>query len=210
MSILNNPTERANVIYPNCTWDNTYSTDELELLEAYCSKLKSKAAIIFSGDGSESVDTDVRISNISFAKYDDDDEIKWFFHKTNNIIQSLNERFYQFDLNGYDQFQYGEYDGDKKSKYDYHLDMAFGWPKDPLGFAYGHRKLSFILCLSDPSEYEGGKLLINIAGEENSIELPQEKGRVIVFPSFIMHKVSEVTSGKRKSIVIWITGPKFK
>jgi PKHD-type hydroxylase len=208
MNILNNPVERANVIHSHCTWNDPYSTDEIEVLETYCSKLETRPGLLGRKHEDE-LNTNIRLSNISFVSYDDA-EIKWFFHKTNNIIQSLNEKFYQFDLNGYDQFQYGEYDGDKKSKYEYHLDMRFGWSDDPSSYVYGHRKLSFVLCLSDSSEYEGGKFLINMGNQENPIEIPQKKGKVIVFPSFIMHKVSEVTSGKRKSIVIWTTGPKFK
>jgi PKHD-type hydroxylase len=39
---------------------------------------------------------------------------------------------------------------------------------------------------------------------------PRERGVVIAFPSYVLHRVTPITSGTRKSVVIWITGPKFK
>lgn len=63
------------------------------------------------------------------------------------------------------------------------------------------RKLSVVCMLSDRGEYEGGVFELEDVGE---IEL--EKGDVIVFPSFLKHRVTPVTSGLRKSAVIWVSG----
>jgi PKHD-type hydroxylase len=70
------------------------------------------------------------------------------------------------------------------------------------------RKLSFSLILSNPDEYTGGDFEILISRKSDSVT--QTRGRVIAFPSFIMHRVSPLTSGVRKSIVFWALGPKFK
>ena len=57
-------------------------------------------------------------------------------------------------------------------------------------------------------EYEGGELqLMNSA---NPITIQKKKGHIVVFPSYMLHKVTPVTVGKRKSLVIWIAGPPFK
>jgi PKHD-type hydroxylase len=37
-----------------------------------------------------------------------------------------------------------------------------------------------------------------------------KRGSIMFFPSFLLHRVAEVTEGKRKSLVGWVTGPKFR
>jgi len=66
------------------------------------------------------------------------------------------------------------------------------------------RKLSLSVFLSDPSTYEGG----NFEFQNTSIPF-KEKGSIIVFPSFLLHRVTPVTSGIRYSLVNWFTGPAF-
>ena len=55
------------------------------------------------------------------------------------------------------------------------------------------------LQLTDGSEYEGGEL--ELYGKDVSYALG--KGNVIIFPSFMLHKVHPVTKGLRKSLVVW-------
>jgi len=42
------------------------------------------------------------------------------------------------------------------------------------------------------------------------LKMEQLKGRVLAFPSFMIHGVAPVTKGKRESVVVWVEGPKFK
>jgi len=58
--------------------------------------------------------------------------------------------------------------------------------------------------------YEGGEFQINNGQEKDVETIPTKKGRMIIFPSFMIHRVAPVTKGKRKSVVVWVTGPKFK
>jgi predicted 2-oxoglutarate/Fe(II)-dependent dioxygenase YbiX len=68
------------------------------------------------------------------------------------------------------------------------------------------RKLSFVMQLSDPDDYEGGNLqLLDEAG--NSYIAPRKRGTVILFDSRTQHRVLKVTKGTRKSIVGWTVGP---
>ncbi|WP_299006958.1 hypothetical protein [uncultured Tenacibaculum sp.] len=41
------------------------------------------------------------------------------------------------------------------------------------------------------------------------VRVPREKGTIIVFPSFMMHCVTPITKGVRKSIVGWVAGPPY-
>ena len=72
------------------------------------------------------------------------------------------------------------------------------------------RKLTMVMLLSDNVlDFTGGELELNIGRESNSQTVDILKGRIVVFPSFILHRVKPVTSGIRKSIVVWVEGPKF-
>lgn len=71
------------------------------------------------------------------------------------------------------------------------------------------RKLSFVLQLSDPDEYEGGNLqLLDETGK--CYFAPRKRGTVILFDSRTQHRVLKVTKGLRKSIVGWTVGPRWK
>jgi len=60
--------------------------------------------------------------------------------------------------------------------------------------------------LSDPYEYEGGELQINTG----QILVPEkDKGTVIIFPSYLLHRVTPVTKGTRRSLVLSIKDPAF-
>lgn len=63
------------------------------------------------------------------------------------------------------------------------------------------RKISVITMISDRSEYTGGALELDGLGE-----IILERGDVIVFPSWIKHRVTPVEKGLRKTAVTWISG----
>jgi predicted 2-oxoglutarate/Fe(II)-dependent dioxygenase YbiX len=68
------------------------------------------------------------------------------------------------------------------------------------------RKISVILILSDG--HEGGKFYLKI--QEEKIYPKQDKGDIIIFPSFLLHGVEPITSGIRRSMITWLVGPYFK
>lgn len=71
------------------------------------------------------------------------------------------------------------------------------------------RKLSFVLQLSNPDDYEGGNLqLLDEAGR--SYIAPRKRGTVILFDSRTQHRVLKVKKGTRKSLVGWVVGPRWK
>ena len=82
------------------------------------------------------------------------------------------------------------------------------------------RKLSVTVSLSEPSEYVGGNLEFDF---RNSTDIEWKKGKstkecieirprgsIVVFPSFVWHRVTPVTKGTRYSLVIWNLGYPFK
>jgi len=65
------------------------------------------------------------------------------------------------------------------------------------------RKLSFSLLLND--DFQGGDFA---TVTESSVAC--DAGKLLVFPSFLPHKISPVESGTRYAIFGWIYGPNFK
>ena len=64
-------------------------------------------------------------------------------------------------------------------------------------------------------DYDGGELLIcvgsNGSGQlDNNRVCPRGKGVGVLFPSYMMHRVTPVTRGTRKSLVLWVGGSPFK
>ena len=98
--------------------------------------------------------------------------------------------------------QLTNYDSEEQGMYGWHVDMG-GHTDRPC------RKLSIVLQLSDPVEYEGGVLELQPSGA-NIVRMRKQRGLIIAFPSWTLHQVTPVTQGSRQSLVAWITGPAFK
>jgi PKHD-type hydroxylase len=106
------------------------------------------------------------------------------------------------DLNSFEPFQLTEYNSNEKQFYDWHVDNTSD-------FKYNiTRKLSCILFLTEPQAYEGGKFQYKVGIDDQEIDQP--RGRVVVFPSYTLHRVTPVTRGIRRSVVTWVSGPPFK
>ena len=102
--------------------------------------------------------------------------------------------------------------------YDWHCDswsQPYNKPED-LNTHNKIRKLSVTVSLSDETEYEGGDFEFDFRNDDKGTNQPRlfkeirPKGSVVVFPSFVWHRVKPVTSGTRYSLVIWSLGWPFK
>ena len=80
------------------------------------------------------------------------------------------------------------------------------------------RKISVTVNLSDPLDYDGGDLWLTKHPQDSRIsELEtftnpsfRDKGAVVVFPSWVRHRVTPVTRGTRYSAVAWFNGPPLR
>lgn len=118
----------------------------------------------------------------------------------NHVLVANTRANWNFDIDGMEMVQVGRYG--VGGHYDWHLDLNMT-QKDASGM---QRKLSVCLFLSDPSEYEGGDFLFR--GSDTPV--PKAQGTILVFPSFLEHKVTPVTEGVRYSAVSWALGPNFR
>jgi len=128
-------------------------------------------------------------------------ENAWIFERLTNIIKAVNDRLFQFDLVEIQSLQFTCYDGAEKGAYVKHIDQML----DSTGFP---RKLSVSIQLSNEKDYKGGDLLLHEAAKPTKTF--RNRGTAIFFPSYVLHEVTPVTKGIRYSLVIWVTGPRFK
>jgi PKHD-type hydroxylase len=126
---------------------------------------------------------------------------KWLYDLLCPLVLEANQKLFHFDIDVVtDPIHYVIYPEDGG-----HLD----WHMDVGAYGVNRRKIATTVQLSDPSEYEGGEFEIWFGGKQ-SIVVPREKGDVICFPAFCMHRVRPITKGKRKCLVFWTGGRPFR
>lgn len=168
--------------------------------------LESSIATLEATDGDEIRDDDVRRARIGWLPPDDD--TWWIYEKLMRTAERANRR-YRFDLSGFDEdLQFTTYD---------EVGSFYSWHQDGLDGRVARRKLSLVVQLSDPSEYRGAELqLFDLAEDADAAELADfdraasAQGTVIAFPAFEYHRVLPLRSGRRRSLVAWVSGPPFR
>lgn len=145
-------------------------------------------------------ETEYRKSNIKWLPLTE--KYKWIYDKIGDMAYEANQNLYHFDLHSMpEQIQYTEYYDHEKGHYDWHMDIGYG--------NLSQRKISVTVQLSDGDEYEGGDLQL-WPGGTYPLVAPRGKGNVVIFPSFMMHRVTPVTRGTRKSFVLWLGGGHYR
>lgn len=172
-------------------WDKAFTPEECQkIIEIGESKILSKGMAM-------NTTADYRECDIAWLYACDD--LEWVFRRITDITMSLNDRFFKFDLFGLiEGLQFTKYNS-SGDKYGAHLDTILDGAV---------RKLSFSLQLSADDSYAGGDLLLHTHSEPT--KMSREQGYVSVFPSYILHEVTPVTSGTRYSLVSWVTGKPFR
>ena len=131
----------------------------------------------------------------------------FWIEKNNVVVRALwscvleTNQNYQFNLSGYEKAQLTRYD--KDDFYGWHQDSGYDQEE------WNGRKLSAILQLSKPEDYEGCELQL-FNGDDDLEELPiKNQGSVIVFRSEEWHRVTPLVKGVRYSLVFWANGAKL-
>ena len=174
-----------------------FSDEELDRIVAIGDEAEHISARV---GGHEKPVEKVRTSKIAWINCNQD--TTWLFEKLATIVRKANAENYRFDLSGFiDSLQYTIYDADdgRGGHYDWHI--------DPHGTGHPLRKLSLSIQLSDSFDYEGGELQVWGAQKQT---LNKERGLIHIFPSWMLHRVTPVTSGVRKSLVAWVSGPDWR
>ena len=108
---------------------------------------------------------------------------------------------WKYIINGWEPFQYTQYDESYGGHFNWHIDVHPRFSVDDPD----PRKISFSVGLSDIHDYDGGDFMIKVDKDHKTFKL--DRGDVIAFPSWMLHKVSPVTRGMRRTLVGWGNGP---
>ena len=147
-------------------------------------------------------DPNLRISNQAWIK--EASFCKFFFDIGLKVNELCN---WNFDIKGIEPIQYGIYC--EGGKYDWHVDQG----SKILLKGGSVRKISMTLFMNNPAEYEGGEFDLELSHPEKKPRYETfklKKGSAIFFQSDVWHRVRPVSSGERKSLVAWYSGPFFR
>ncbi|MBZ0120303.1 MAG: 2OG-Fe(II) oxygenase [Sandaracinaceae bacterium] len=143
----------------------------------------------------------------------------WVYERLQPWLARANdEAGWHFELEIVEDLQFAIYG--EGGRYDWHVDSSprpYTAKDARMGEAFEGliRKVSFSVQLSDPSTYEGGdlELEVGLPGDPERSEVPEDaraRGTVIVFPSFVPHRVRPVARGVRYSLVGWACGKPWR
>lgn len=139
---------------------------------------------------------DVRRTQICWLDREQD---RWVYDIVWTIATTVNQLL-RYDIAGApEQIQLARYDAGESGFFTWHADTV---PSDMT------RKISISIPLNDPAEFDGGLLELNQGS--NLAQAPQQPGVPVIFPSWLIHRVTPVTRGARYSLVAWIRGPNWR
>ena len=128
---------------------------------------------------------------------------KWLQDKMFQMVNIVNDNVFKFHIDGCD---------DELKLIEYKENGFYGWHTDFNAGEFSTRKLTGIIQLTDPSEYEGGDVQFGIQ-DKNTKEwytMEKKKGSLTIFPTFLSHNVTPVTKGKRHVIQELFVGDHFR
>ncbi len=143
-----------------------------------------------------------QIRRAEVAWLDDIPQASWVMDRMMSVVAQANRESFGFDLTDFGESpQVARYGAERQGHFDWHSDIGAGnWA--------AKRKLTIVVQLSDPADYEGGTL--ELQPDSNVTKAPRTRGTAIVFPSFVLHRVTPVTLGTRWSLTLWSHGPAFR
>jgi len=182
------------MIYDYWYWKNVYSIDELKQLHNIFNEKVNKNAIDAPASGTTK---NLNLITCEWRNLKD---------KLSELEQAaLKANADNFGYNIWPQYNtnnvlLNEYDGAKKGEYDWHKDGSNNHTYD----------LKFTMLINASLEpYDGGQFYLFQNGGPKHVPELDTPGNVIMFKSHIQHKVYPVTKGKRHSITIFYSGPRF-
>lgn len=177
-----------------CQWawyKEVFSKEECERIKNSFSEKDLANATTGRGRDLHHRNTDVQFIDATPGTID-------IFKRLAQVVKQANNRHWNFDLSGL-------YEGLQLTRY--REGQFYKWHQDSGGGTFSKRKLSIVVQLSDPKDYEGGEL--QFLGFEKE-QIPLSQGTAIIFPSFNPHQVTPVRSGVRYSLVAWVSGAPYR
>lgn len=186
-----------------CFFKSIFTPDECDFILREGMKIPSQRAVM--GSDSPIKDESYRRSDIRFIRKMENPNLEFLFDKAWKLAIEANNDWFNFHITKLDYIQLAEYSSEEQGEYKTHHDV-FWMNNDP----FYHRKLTCVIQLTDPTEYEGGDFELYDVSERPDANVIRERGTAIFIPSFILHAATPVTKGKRHSLAVWFDGPKWR
>jgi PKHD-type hydroxylase len=156
------------------------------------------------GNNTGVINKDYRCVKASMLWRSGAEDLTWLYDRIARKVELANNAWFRFDLTGLGEaIQFLKYEvlpGDPPGHYDWHQDFRGG--------SSANRKLTVVVNLSDPADYEGCRLRVMT---EREWEAPYiQQGEAICFPTWTPHRVTPIERGVRYALAIWVHGPQFR
>ena len=177
--------------YPYHIWPHAFDETVIDQIISHAKTRTGQKAQLFSSSDSLS---SWRSSTVRWLT------APWIAELLLPFAEQANESF-NIDFEPRIEMQFTEYSAAERGHYDWHHDVYWH------GQSGQDRKLSITIQLSDGESYEGGDF------EFEDIETNTDfrgKGSLLIFPSYLRHRVTTVTKGTRLSLVAWYSGPQWR
>jgi len=183
----------------NYYWfEHGFSKEELDKIYRDVATVPFAPATIIGSSDAEQI-KQIRSSSIKWIPKNQ--QWDWLYKKMMELAVQANQ-VWGFDLiSAPELIQYTEYYDNAEGHYDWHQDIGPG--------TASLRKVSITVQLSEADEYEGGDLEM-WQGGSSVCTAARGAGVVFIFPSYMMHRVTKVTKGTRRSFVLWVGGQHYK
>jgi hypothetical protein len=182
---------------PILYYDTKIDGDLFSLISKKLKDLSIQDSARVGNSNDKNIDLNIRNSKTTWWG-----ESHWITSIFSHYFYIANKDSWEYDLSYLSQIQITKYTAG--GFYTWHCD--YGVDED----CYDHtRKLSASLLMSDPKTFVGGDLeFINYSGKKEIA--PRELGSMTIFDSRVPHRVTQLTSGERISLVAWMFGPKLR
>tara|TARA_R100001463_G_scaffold127973_1_gene186328 strand:- start:684 stop:1322 length:639 start_codon:yes stop_codon:yes gene_type:complete len=188
-------------------FENAFTDEEIKLIQEEAMKVPPMEGRVGKDGKKENTarKSEIRWLNGNQPYTDGDkvhhgDDFIWLYKKLWAMIEEANRNVWNFNLShGRDAIQHTIY-REGGGHYDWHMDCGANMQRQ--------RKVSLTVQLTDGDDYEGGEL--QLWRGQNELNAPRGKGTVVIFPSYMMHRVTEVTKGTRESLVLWVGGDHYR
>jgi PKHD-type hydroxylase len=181
------------------TADNVFPRQAIEYLNRLADSRPGDLGSIVRGDATAALAEHVRRSEVFWLE--EEPATRPIFQLLAQFAQKANDQIFGLDLVGFGEaLQVATYRGADSGFYGWHVDIGAG--------RLAQRKLSLVVPLTDPTEYEGGELQLFHDHEPATVDMPL--GRIVAFPSYVLHRVTPVTKGIRRTLAVWISGPPYR
>ena len=139
------------------------------------------------------------------------DKVGWLYQRIYQLVGLANDAQYRFDLTSIEEgIQFLRYDEPSTAE---QQPGHYRWHQDFGGGRSSLRKLSLVVQLSEPEEYEGCELRMFTDTDfaPNGPDGPLKgQGDAVLFPSWTPHMVTPITRGTRYALAAWVCGPQLR